>query len=47
MDELLGIGQFSILTGLLPKMLRTYASAGLLVPAAVDRSLVWLQILLA
>ncbi len=37
MDELLAIGEFSARSGLSAKMLRTYASAGLLVPAAVDR----------
>ena len=36
-DELLSIGEFSERCGLSPKMLRTYADAGLLVPAAVDR----------
>lgn len=35
--ELLSIGAFSAQCGLSPKVLRTYASAGLLVPAAVDR----------
>ncbi|HVX22240.1 MAG TPA: protein phosphatase 2C domain-containing protein [Acidimicrobiales bacterium] len=38
LDELLGIGDFSAECGLSPKMLRSYAAAGLLVPAAVDRS---------
>lgn len=38
MDELLGIGDFSAECGLSPKMLRSYAAAGLLVPAAVDGS---------
>jgi DNA-binding transcriptional MerR regulator len=37
-DELLGIGDFSARCGLTPKMLRSYAAAGLLVPTAVDRS---------
>lgn len=37
MDELLAIGEFSERSGLSAKMLRTYAKAGLLVPAAVDR----------
>lgn len=37
MDELLAIGEFSERSGLSAKMLRTYATAGLLVPAAVDR----------
>jgi serine/threonine protein phosphatase PrpC len=35
-DELLSIGEFSSRCGLSAKMLRTYAAAGLLVPAAVD-----------
>jgi serine/threonine protein phosphatase PrpC/DNA-binding transcriptional MerR regulator len=35
-DELLSIGTFSQRCGLSPKMLRTYAAAGVLVPAAVD-----------
>jgi protein phosphatase len=35
-DELLIIGDFSARCGLSAKMLRSYASAGLLVPAAVD-----------
>jgi PPM family protein phosphatase len=35
-DELLGIGDFSTRCGLSPKTLRSYARAGLLVPAAVD-----------
>ncbi len=35
-DELLSIGAFSQRCGLSPKMLRTYATAGVLVPAAVD-----------
>lgn len=38
MDELLAIGDFSAQCGLSPKMLRSYASVGLLVPAAVDGS---------
>lgn len=38
MDELLIIGDFSAQCGLSAKMLRSYAAAGLLVPAAVDRS---------
>src|SRR4051794_17501104 len=37
MEELLPIGEFSARCGLSAKMLRTYASAGLLTPAAVDR----------
>jgi protein phosphatase len=37
-DELLSIGDFSIQCGLSPKMLRSYAAIGLLVPAAVDSS---------
>ena len=37
MDELLPIGEFSARCGLSAKMLRTYAAAGLLTPAAVDR----------
>src|SRR3954463_9602306 len=36
-DELLSIGEFSRRCGLSPKMLRSYADGGLLVPAAVDR----------
>jgi len=36
-DELLAIGEFAAQSGLSAKMLRSYASAGLLVPAAVDR----------
>ncbi|HEY7011624.1 MAG TPA: protein phosphatase 2C domain-containing protein [Streptosporangiaceae bacterium] len=36
MDELLAIGEFSARSGLSAKMLRSYAAAGLLVPAAVD-----------
>jgi protein phosphatase len=35
-DELLSIGDFSTRCGLSAKMLRSYAAAGLLVPAAVD-----------
>src|SRR4051812_14919376 len=35
-DELLSIGEFSSRCGLSPKMLRSYADAGLLVPTAVD-----------
>ena len=38
MDELLSIGDFSARCGLSAKMLRSYARAGLLVPAAVDGS---------
>ena len=38
MDELLSIGDFSDRCDLSPKMLRSYAAAGLLVPAAVDGS---------
>ncbi len=37
MEELLPIGEFSARCGLSAKMLRTYAAAGLLAPAAVDR----------
>jgi PPM family protein phosphatase len=36
MDELLAIGEFSTQSGLSAKVLRSYAAAGLLVPAAVD-----------
>ncbi|MBH0777866.1 MerR family transcriptional regulator [Nocardia bovistercoris] len=36
MDDLLTIGEFSVSCGLSPKMLRSYAAAGLLVPIAVD-----------
>jgi PPM family protein phosphatase len=36
MDELMAIGEFSERSGLSPKRLRTYASEGLLAPAAVD-----------
>src|SRR5436309_7083616 len=35
-DDLVPIGEFSVRSGLSPKRLRSYASAGLLVPAAVD-----------
>jgi PPM family protein phosphatase len=35
-DELLAIGEFAARSGLSARMLRTYAAAGLLVPAAVD-----------
>ena len=35
-DDLMSIGEFSERSGLSPKRLRRYASAGLLVPAAVD-----------
>lgn len=35
-DELLSIGDFSAECGLSPKVLRSYAAAGLLTPAAVD-----------
>jgi protein phosphatase len=38
MDGLLSIGEFSPRCGLSPKVLRTYAAAGLLSPAAVDRT---------
>lgn len=38
MDELLSISEFAWRCGLSVKMLRTYASRGLLVPAAVDAS---------
>jgi protein phosphatase len=37
-DGLMPIGEFSKRSGLSPKRLRSYASAGLLVPAAVDSS---------
>jgi serine/threonine protein phosphatase PrpC len=37
-DDLVSIGEFSELTGLSHKRLRSYAAAGLLVPAAVDAS---------
>lgn len=36
MGELLTIGEFSDRCGLSPKMLRTYAASGLLIPVAVD-----------
>jgi serine/threonine protein phosphatase PrpC len=36
MDGLISIGEFSVRSGLSPKRLRSYAAAGLLVPAAVD-----------
>ncbi|MBO0772626.1 MAG: protein phosphatase 2C domain-containing protein [Actinobacteria bacterium] len=36
MDELLAIGEFAARSGLSAKVLRSYAAAGLLVPAAVD-----------
>jgi DNA-binding transcriptional MerR regulator len=36
MDELMAIGEFSERSGLSAKRLRTYASEGVLVPAAVD-----------
>ncbi len=36
MEELISIGEFSQHSGLSPKRLRSYASAGLLIPAAVD-----------
>jgi PPM family protein phosphatase len=35
-DDLLPIGEFSERSGLSPKRLRSYAAAGLLVPAAID-----------
>ncbi len=38
MEELLSIGEFASQSGLTAKMLRSYASVGLLVPAAVDPS---------
>jgi serine/threonine protein phosphatase PrpC len=38
MDDLVTIGEFSERSGLSAKRLRTYATAGLLVPAAVDSS---------
>lgn len=38
MDEFLSIGDFSARCGLSAKMLRSYAAAGLLVPAAIDDS---------
>jgi PPM family protein phosphatase len=37
-DELLPIGEFSVRCGLSPKVLRTYAAAGLMTPAAVDHA---------
>jgi len=37
-DELLSIGDFAARCGLSPKMLRSYARAGLLVPALIDAS---------
>lgn len=37
-DELLSIGDFAARCGLSPKMLRSYARGGLLVPALVDAS---------
>lgn len=37
MEELLSIGEFSALSGLSAKVLRTYAADGLLSPTAVDR----------
>ena len=36
MDDLVAIGEFSESSGLSPKRLRSYAAAGLLIPAAVD-----------
>ena len=36
MDELLAIGEFAARSGLSAKVLRSYAAAGLLAPAAVD-----------
>jgi serine/threonine protein phosphatase PrpC len=36
-DELLAIGEFSARSGLSARMLRSYAAAGVLLPAAVDR----------
>jgi protein phosphatase len=36
MDDLMSIGEFSERSGLSPKRLRSYAAAGLLVPAGVD-----------
>ncbi|MGV0779773.1 MerR family transcriptional regulator [Mycolicibacterium sp. XJ775] len=35
-QDLLSIGEFAAMTGLSPKMLRSYAASGVLVPAAVD-----------
>lgn len=37
MEELLPIGEFSARSSLTPRMLRSYAAVGMLVPAAVDR----------
>ncbi len=37
-DDMITIGDFSSRCGLSPKVLRTYAEAGVLVPALVDRS---------
>jgi PPM family protein phosphatase len=37
-DDLMPIGEFSERSGLSPKRLRSYAAAGLLVPAAIDSS---------
>ena len=37
-DDMLSIGDFSHRSGLSPKRLRSYAAAGLLVPASVDSS---------
>ena len=37
MEELLPIGEFSARSSLSPRMLRSYAAVGMLVPAAVDR----------
>jgi PPM family protein phosphatase len=37
-DDLLSIGDFAAQSGLSPKMLRSYAAVGLLVPAAIDGS---------
>jgi serine/threonine protein phosphatase PrpC/DNA-binding transcriptional MerR regulator len=36
-EELLSIGEFSVRSSLSPRMLRSYAAVGMLVPAAVDR----------
>ena len=38
MDDLMPIGEVSARSGLSPKRLRSYAAAGLLVPAAIDSS---------
>jgi len=38
MDDLMPIGEFSERSGLSPKRLRSYAAAGLLLPAAIDSS---------